>query len=281
MKKLVADHQRDWDAQLTAALWAYRTAYKVTTGHTPFHLMYGIEAKILPELEIQSLTLALHYEIGSNIDLSKHLAELVKSEEVREISLQRIAKVQNQRKERIDKERKIHDYKVGEYVLWCRKTEKYSTGKLESRWEGPYLITKVYENGVIEIADEMEGVVQSVNGNKLKPYFIRKDGLHPGNASVQDVNVSAIYIHPFANCNLLPQIDVTLKAGKSRDSLLSQPKCLEMNVLGQGMEINTTLESERIAIPKWMELNNTLIRKIISQLPNKEELQKIANEQHN
>ena len=47
LRKTVVDSIYDWDTKLTAALWAYRTTYKVTTHATPFSLMYGIEA-ILP-----------------------------------------------------------------------------------------------------------------------------------------------------------------------------------------------------------------------------------------
>ena len=42
LKKLVAHHRRDWDVHLPAVLWAYRMAYKVVTGNTPFQLMYGV-----------------------------------------------------------------------------------------------------------------------------------------------------------------------------------------------------------------------------------------------
>lgn len=38
--------QEDWEERLLAVLWAYRTTYKVTTGHTPFQLMYGQEAVV-------------------------------------------------------------------------------------------------------------------------------------------------------------------------------------------------------------------------------------------
>jgi transposase InsO family protein len=31
LRKIVTESKRDWDIKLTAALWAYRTTYKVTT----------------------------------------------------------------------------------------------------------------------------------------------------------------------------------------------------------------------------------------------------------
>ena len=47
LTKMVNANQTYWDTKLHATLWAYRTAYKVTTKHTPFSLMFGSEA-LLP-----------------------------------------------------------------------------------------------------------------------------------------------------------------------------------------------------------------------------------------
>ena len=47
LTKMVNANRTDWDTKLHAALWAYRTAYKVTTKHTPFSLVFGTEA-LLP-----------------------------------------------------------------------------------------------------------------------------------------------------------------------------------------------------------------------------------------
>jgi hypothetical protein len=47
LTKMVNANRTDWDTKLHAALWAYRLAYKVTTKHTPFSLVYGTGA-LLP-----------------------------------------------------------------------------------------------------------------------------------------------------------------------------------------------------------------------------------------
>ena len=44
LTKMVNTNRIDWDTKLYATLWAYRTAYKVTTKHTPFSLVFGMEA---------------------------------------------------------------------------------------------------------------------------------------------------------------------------------------------------------------------------------------------
>ena len=59
LRRTVIDSKRDWDVKLPAALWAYRTSYKVTTRATPFSLMYGVEAILPIESEVQSLRIAV------------------------------------------------------------------------------------------------------------------------------------------------------------------------------------------------------------------------------
>ena len=43
LAKLVNNQRSDWDEHLATVLWAYRTAFKVTTLHTPFQLVYGLQ----------------------------------------------------------------------------------------------------------------------------------------------------------------------------------------------------------------------------------------------
>ena len=47
LTKIINANRTDWDTKLHAALWAYRTTYKVTTKYTPFSLIFGTEA-LLP-----------------------------------------------------------------------------------------------------------------------------------------------------------------------------------------------------------------------------------------
>ena len=43
-------------------------------------------------------------------------------------------------------------------------------GKLHSRWDGPYIITKIFSHGDIEIRNPRMRNVFKVNGQRLKPY---------------------------------------------------------------------------------------------------------------
>lgn len=54
LTKIILEAGTDWDTKLFAALWAYRTAYKVTINATPFQLIYKQEAILPIELKIPS-----------------------------------------------------------------------------------------------------------------------------------------------------------------------------------------------------------------------------------
>jgi hypothetical protein len=42
LTKLVSEKRNDWDEHLGVVLFAYYTAYQISTWHTPFQLMYGL-----------------------------------------------------------------------------------------------------------------------------------------------------------------------------------------------------------------------------------------------
>lgn len=48
------------------ALWAYQTISKMTTGFTPFQLVYGMEATLPIECKIQSLKLVVELLFGTS-----------------------------------------------------------------------------------------------------------------------------------------------------------------------------------------------------------------------
>ncbi len=63
MTKLVNGNQNDWDVMLLTTLWAYWTAYKVSTQHTPYELVYGLMS-LLPIEFINPTTKQLRKRMG-------------------------------------------------------------------------------------------------------------------------------------------------------------------------------------------------------------------------
>ncbi|XP_050136168.1 uncharacterized protein LOC126611892 [Malus sylvestris] len=61
-------------------------------------------------------------------------------------------------------------FQPGQKVLLFSSRLKLFPRKLKSRWTGPYLVTKIYSHGAVEITNEAQDNAFKVNGHRLKPY---------------------------------------------------------------------------------------------------------------
>ena len=69
------------------------------------------------------------------------------------------------------KDFKKWEFKVGEQVLLYNSRFRFFSGKLLSKWEGPYIIKEVYHSGAIKI-NKAEGTnPRVVNGERIKHYI--------------------------------------------------------------------------------------------------------------
>nr|GEZ64734.1 reverse transcriptase domain-containing protein [Tanacetum cinerariifolium] len=73
--------------------------------------------------------------------------------------------------------KKLHDFKiknrifnVGDQVLLFNSRLKIFSGKLKTRWSGPFTITQVFPYGTIELS-QPNGPNFKVNGHSVKHYF--------------------------------------------------------------------------------------------------------------
>uniref|UniRef100_A0A2N9J3X5 Reverse transcriptase domain-containing protein n=1 Tax=Fagus sylvatica TaxID=28930 RepID=A0A2N9J3X5_FAGSY len=79
------------------------------------------------------------------------------------------AKMKNFRDKRILRK----TFEVNQKVyLYDSRLHKHP-GKLRSRWDGPYVVKRVFENGAIEVEDPRDGRIFKVNGQRLKPALDR------------------------------------------------------------------------------------------------------------
>ena len=59
---------------------------------------------------------------------------------------------------------------VGDLVLLVNSRLRLFSGKLKSKWTGPYLVTQLFPHGVVEL-ETKEGVRFKVNGKCINIYF--------------------------------------------------------------------------------------------------------------
>nr|GEV11888.1 reverse transcriptase domain-containing protein [Tanacetum cinerariifolium] len=156
--------------KLDDAFWAFRTSFKTPIGCTPYRLVYGKSFHLPLELEHKAYQALKH----ANFDL-KTVGDH------RKLQLNELHKLRDQAYENslIYKERakKLHNSKikncifnVGDQVLLFNSCLKIFSGKLKTRWSGPFTITEVYPYGTAKLSHADDSNFK-VNCHHLKHYY--------------------------------------------------------------------------------------------------------------
>nr|GEV72485.1 reverse transcriptase domain-containing protein [Tanacetum cinerariifolium] len=107
--------------------------------------------------------------------------DLLTSSDHRKVQLNKLNELRDQGYEKSliykEKTKRIHDSKikdrvfnVGDRVLLFNSRLKIYSGKLKTRWTGPFTITQVFPYGIVELS-QTDGPNFKVNGHRLKQYF--------------------------------------------------------------------------------------------------------------
>jgi len=126
-----------WDGILSATMFALRATYHLTLQATPIQLVFGRDAM-------------LNVQFQADWQLIKQL----KQKQIYQDNLKE------------NKRRIPHEYKIGDKVLYLIQPKgKYN----ENPYKGPYVITKVNNNGTVQI--HKGAIYETVNIRLLKPYI--------------------------------------------------------------------------------------------------------------
>ncbi|XP_052185282.1 uncharacterized protein LOC127796919 [Diospyros lotus] len=134
-----------WVDELPTVLWAYRTTSRVSTGETPFNLVYGTEALIPVEISCRSPRLDAFDKCDSseNSDSLKESLDLI--EEQRDRAAVRIAAYHKRVANYYNSRVRSRPLKKGDLIL--RKSAITNAlredGKFRANWEGPYCIQEM------------------------------------------------------------------------------------------------------------------------------------------
>nr|GEV45303.1 reverse transcriptase domain-containing protein [Tanacetum cinerariifolium] len=169
LERMVGENRALWSDKLEDALWAFRTAFKTHVGCTPYRLVYGKACHLPLELEHKAFWALKH----ANFDLKT-------AGDHRKLQLNELSELRNQAYENSliykKKTKKLHDAKiknrifnVGDQVLLFNSRLKIFSGKLKSRWSGPFIISEIYPYETPKLTHS-DGSNFKVNCHRLKHY---------------------------------------------------------------------------------------------------------------
>ncbi|XP_028755612.1 uncharacterized protein LOC114714986 [Neltuma alba] len=133
-----------------------------------YQIIYGKSCHILVELEYRS-----YWAVKScNTDLEETgLNRILQIQELKEMLLD----TYNSSDISKQKTKLVHDpnilrkkFKKGDKVLRHQPQFKLKKGKFKTSRDGPYIVTKVYHFGMIEIKEEATGKIFQCNGHLLE-----------------------------------------------------------------------------------------------------------------
>nr|GEV90418.1 reverse transcriptase domain-containing protein [Tanacetum cinerariifolium] len=122
LERTVGKNRALWSDKLEDALWAFRTAFKTPIGCTPYRLVYG-----------------------KSCDHRK--LQLNEPNELRDQAYENYLIYKERTKKLHDAKIKNRIFNVGDQVLLFNSRLKIFSGKLKSRWSGPFIIYEIYPYG--------------------------------------------------------------------------------------------------------------------------------------
>jgi len=158
--------QTTWDLNLALLTAAYRATVHDTTNYTPNMLMLGREVHLPGNILMEDPSPVNSESYGSYVQQLKQTID--KAHDTNRKHLQKHAQTQQ---DRYDAKASKHYYQRGDYVWYLTEIRKEGVNpKLQSPYDGPFLITKVFNLLDYKIQMDKRGRQRVVHYNKLKPY---------------------------------------------------------------------------------------------------------------
>jgi hypothetical protein len=171
LNKTIEKGGKDWSKKLDGALWAYRTAFKTPISMTPYQFVYGKAFHLPVQLEHKAYSAIKAMNLDLDAIVVKRRIQISELEEMRLKAYDNASIYKERIKRWYDKRLKKKEFKEGDKVLlYNSRFKTFGKGKLQSMWDGPYIVHSVLSNGEVTIMD-VKGIQFMVNGQRLKVYY--------------------------------------------------------------------------------------------------------------
>jgi hypothetical protein len=165
MKLIFNQPRGKWPDELIKVVWSHNTTISRSTGFTPFKLLFGDEAITPEEAKAGSIRIVASAEDEAEVDHS------VEKDVIEGIRLQAVENINKYQAETIKwRDRKVRLKNIKPRHLVLRRVANPETvGKLQLKWEGPFLVVSSSRLGSYRLKD-MDGndIPRSWNADELR-----------------------------------------------------------------------------------------------------------------
>jgi hypothetical protein len=170
LNKTIEKGGKDWSKK-DGALWAYRTAFNTPIGMTPYQFVYGKSCHLPVELEHKAYWAIKEMNLDLDAAVVKRRIQISELEEMRLKAYENASIYKERIKRWYDKRLKKKEFKEGDKILlYNSRFITFGKGKLQSKWDEPYVVHSVLSNRAVTIMD-IKGDQFMVNGQRLKVYY--------------------------------------------------------------------------------------------------------------
>ncbi|XP_009604628.2 uncharacterized protein [Nicotiana tomentosiformis] len=153
------DNYKQWHEKLPFSLLGYRTTVRMSTGETPYLLVYGIVAVIPAEVEIPSLRIIQEAELNDAEWIQSPYEQLALIDGKRMNAVCHSQLYENRLVRAFNKMVRSRQFTPGQLVLKrIFPHQNEAKGKFSPNWQGPYMVHRVLIGGVLILA-EMDGEI--------------------------------------------------------------------------------------------------------------------------
>jgi hypothetical protein len=156
-----------WPDELIKVVWNHNTVVSRSTCFTPFKLLFGDEAITPEEARTGSIRIIASTEDEADCQITKDTIEGTRLQ-----AIEHINKYQAETIKWRDRKVRLKNIKPGHLVL-RRVANPDTVGKLQLKWEGPFLVVSSSRPGSYRLKD-MDGndIPRSWNADEVQRYYV-------------------------------------------------------------------------------------------------------------
>nr|GEZ11793.1 reverse transcriptase domain-containing protein [Tanacetum cinerariifolium] len=143
LERTVGENRAFWSDKLEDALWAFRTAFKIPIGCTPYRQFYRKSCHLPLELKHKAFWALKHANFNLQTASDHRKLQLNELSELRDQAYEN-SLIYKERTKKLHVKIRNRIFNVGDQVLLFNSRLKIFSGKLKSRWSGPFTISEVY-----------------------------------------------------------------------------------------------------------------------------------------